>query len=125
MASRAAAVFVEWCRSAGGGVSRIKDFSERLGSRVSGAEVRVLTRDRDANAIVFVEHGAGDPLEYWMVIAGGTSMLLPRPLNRERFKELHPVYEGKADPQSLRSIEPALIRQEGASWVLEVPGRVS
>lgn len=123
--SRVAAVFVEWCHTAGGNVNRVKDFSEAIRSRLRGAEVRVLRRDRDNNGITFVSDGAGDPVEYWMVTVGGASILLPRPLNQERFKELHPVYEGKADPQSLRSIEPAFIRQEGANWVLEAPGRVS
>jgi hypothetical protein len=116
--------FVGWCHTAGGNVSRIQEFSETLRSRVNGAEVKVVTRDRDSNVITFVSDGAGDPVEYWMVTAGGRSMLLPRPLNQERFKELHPVYTGSATPHSLRSIEPALVRQEGASWALQSAGRV-
>jgi hypothetical protein len=125
VADEIGSAFVEWCRLARGNVHRIADFSEALGNRLNGADVRVLSRDRDTNEITFVSDGAGDPVEYWMVTVGGASMLLPRPLNQESFKELHPVYEGKVDPQSLRSIEPALIRQDGASWVLQAPGRVS
>jgi hypothetical protein len=125
VADEVGSAFVEWCRSARGNVHRIAVFSEALGNRVNGADVRVLSRDRDTNEITFVSDGAGDPVEYWMVTVGGASMLLPRPLNQESFKELDPVYEGKADPQSLRSIEPALIRQDGASWVLEASGRVN
>jgi hypothetical protein len=125
VADEVGGAFVEWCHTAGGNVHRITDFSETLRSRVMGAGVRVLTRDRDDNGITFVFDNAGDPVEYWMVTIGAETMLLPRPLNQESFKELHPVYEGSADPRSLRSIEPAFVRQDGASWVLQSPGRVS
>jgi hypothetical protein len=121
----AAQVFLSWCQSAGGNVSRVRDFAEVMQSRVAGSEVQVLARDRDNNAVTFVSGGAGDPIEYWMVTVPHASMLFPRPLNMQRFRELHPVYEGQAEPQSLRSIVPALVRPNGPNWVLERPGRVS
>ena len=124
-ASQAAAAFVWWCQNAGGNVSKVKDFTDAIRGTVAGSEVHVLARDRDSNAVTFVSGGAGDPIEYWMVSAKGQSLLFPRPLKLDRFRELHPVYEGHAAPQSIRSIKPASVRQDGARWVLDSPGQVS
>lgn len=123
--AEATAVFLSWCQTAGGNVSRMRDFAEVMQARVANSEVQVLSRDRDNNAITFVSGGAGDPIEYWMVTVPHASMLFPRPLNTQRFRELHPVYEGQAEPQSLRAIVPALVRPSGQSWVLERSGRVA
>lgn len=120
-----ASVFVEWCRSAGGNINRIKDFTEFMRARISGADVQVLSRDRNSLRIIFVSDGAGDPVEYWSVTVARGTMLLPRPLNTQRFKELQPVFTGEADPLSLRYIEPALVRQEGSGWGLEKKGQIN
>jgi hypothetical protein len=60
-----------------------------------------------------------------MVIVGQEGMLLPRPLNAMRFKELHPVFTGEAGPRSIRAIQPALVHQDGSTWVLDSPGQVN
>jgi hypothetical protein len=124
-AARTAAVFLWWCQNAGGNVNRVKGFTEMVRSQLPDAEVQVLARDRDNNAVTFVSDGAGDPIEYWLVTVKGENMLFPRPLNQKSFKQLYPVYEGDAGPHSLRSIEPAFVRHDGARWVLDSPGRVS
>jgi hypothetical protein len=120
-----AEIFLEWCRNAGGNLGRLQLFGDKLKSYVSGAEVQEIKRDRDSNVVTFVTDIAGDPIEYWMVTLNRVSMLFPRPLTPQRFKELDPVYEGEAAPQTLRSIDPALVHQEGSRWVLEKAGRVN
>jgi len=120
-----ASVFVDWCRTAGGNVGRLNLFAESLRSAVRSAEVQVLSRDRNASTLTFVEDGAGDPVEYWMVTLGRESVLLPRPLNPERFRELSPVFNGEATPPTLRSITPAVVIQKGGSWIMETPGWVN
>jgi hypothetical protein len=118
-------IFLEWCRNAGGNLGRLQLFGDKLKSYVSSAEVQEIKRDRDSNVVTFVTDIAGDPIEYWMVTLNRVSMLFPRPLTPQRFKELDPVFEGEAAPQTLRSIDPALVHQEGNRWVLDKPGQVS
>jgi len=118
------AIFVGWCREAQGNVGSVNDFAEALRDRQPGAAVTLLYRDGNSNEVKFVSDGARDPIEYWLVTTTRQSMLLPRPLNRSKFRELSPIFTGSAAPATIRSIESARVRRDGDYWVLLSQGSV-
>jgi hypothetical protein len=127
-AEQVAHAFQRWCRDRGNSARDTSGFAHALGSAVPGSRVEIVFGDRNLAAEVFYPSGGAhrpvDPLDYWLVSAGGDYLLLPRPSNAQRFVALAPAFTGAATPETLREITPARVRQEGSVWQLETPGHV-
>ena len=125
-AGLAGRVFTAWCRRNRALVSRPYLFASFLTQHADGAEVEVTTvyRDRAAAAPTFRAESI-DGVEHWLVRVGATTVVLPQPLSAQQFRELAPVFEGEATPETLASVVPAEVASEGGAHVLRAPGRVA
>ena len=124
---RVADLFVQWCQTRGGLVSRRELFAADVASAVPGASVDAVYRDLDtpARPIRFDGKGGMSPAEYWLVRVGGDRVLLPQPQGPGQFRDLAPVFDGSATPGTVGSVTPATVREEGGAFVLDRPGRVA
>ena len=123
----AAQAFADWCRQGTPMMSRVEFFSADLGGRVPGATARAVYRDLNSQAepVRFDAAGGASPAEFWLVTAGGEALVFPQPLNAHQFRDLTRIFDGTAAPASLGSVAPARVRDEGATFALVTPGRVS
>ncbi len=123
----AASAFADWCRQGTPMMSRVDFFAGMLGTRVPGASARAVYRDLNSQAepIRFDDRGGASPAEFWLVSVGGEALLFPQPLNAGQFRELTRVFEGTAAPKTLGQVVPARVRDEGGTFALAAPGRVS
>ena len=126
-AEAAAAAFTDWCRRATPMMHRVEFFDRDLAERLPGATARAVLRDLNSQAepVRFDGRGGASPAEFWLVAAGGESLLFPQPLNAMQFRDLTRVFEGSAAPAALVSVAPARVRDDGGSFSLVAPGRVA
>jgi hypothetical protein len=126
-ADAAAAAFMDWCRRATPMMHRVEFFERDLAERLPGATARAVLRDLNSQAepVRFDSRGGASPAEFWLVMAGGETLLFPQPLNAMQFRDLTRVFEGSAAPAALASVAPARVRDDGGSFSLAMPGRVS
>ncbi|HEX8298244.1 MAG TPA: hypothetical protein VF594_03715 [Rubricoccaceae bacterium] len=125
-AGLAGRVFTAWCRRNRALVSRPYLFASFLTQHAEGVEVEVTTvyRDRAAAAPTFRGESI-DGVEHWLVRLGPALLVLPQPLSAQQFRELAPVFDGDATPETLAQVVPAEVAAEGAAYVLRAPGRVA
>ncbi len=126
-ADAAASAFTDWCRRATPMMSKVDFFSNALATSVPGARIQTVYRDLNSQAepIRFDTRGGASPAEFWLVSVGSDALLFPQPLTGTQFRDLTRVFEGAATPQTLGQIAPARVRDEGGSFVLVHPGRIS
>jgi hypothetical protein len=118
-------VFTEWCTSESPVmVSKYQFFEEEVEQAVPDASFRRITREKNAAGLVF-DDDAQDPVEYWLVNAGGEYFLLPQP-SRDRFRELGECFEGpNKAPSEVSAVQPAVLKRQSGQLVLEEKGQIS
>ena len=113
--------FIDWCQQAGSRVRKIQYFREQIQASIPNADVKEIQYERDSASQEFMAE-AKNGSTYWQVTVKGQTFVLPRPLNRKRFGDLDPVYNGRAKPNSLQSIEPARLTKKAGHVVLDRQG---
>ena len=116
-------VFTRWCNEQGPMVDRFQIFKQEVEENIDGARFRRITREKNAMGLRFDEN-AQDPVEYWLVEAGGEHFLLPQP-SRRGFRELK-CFEGQdPSPSEVSSVQPAVLERKGNDFDLKEKGRIS
>jgi len=116
-------VFTRWCNEQGAMVDRFQIFKQEVEQTIDGARFRRITREKNAMGLRFDEN-AQDPVEYWLVEAGGEHFLLPQP-SRRGFRELK-CFEGHdPSPSEVSSVQPAVLERKGNDFDLKEKGRIS
>jgi hypothetical protein len=116
-------VFTRWCNEQGAMVDRFQIFKQEVEENIDGARFRRITREKNAMGLRFDEN-AQDPVEYWLVEAGGEHFLLPQP-SRRGFRELK-CFEGQdPSPSEVSSVQPAVLERTGNDFDLKEKGRIS
>jgi hypothetical protein len=116
-------VFTRWCNEQEAMVDRFQIFKQEVEETIEGARFRRITREKNAMGLRFDEN-AQDPVEYWLVEAGGEHFLLPQP-SRRGFRELK-CFEGQDPPPSeVSSVQPAVLERKGNDFDLKEKGRIS
>jgi hypothetical protein len=120
---KAGEVFTRWCNEQGAMVDRFQIFKQEVEETIDGARFRRITREKNAMGLRFDEN-AQDPVEYWLVEAGGEHFLLPQP-SRRGFRELK-CFEGQdPSPSEVSSVQPAVLERKGNDFDLKEKGRIS
>lgn len=122
-----AAAFVGFCNTAGGLVSKPDLFERQLREAVPGASLSIIYRDLDSyeRPVVFGDDGGKSPAAYWLVRAGSETLLLPQPQGPHQFRDLSPVFDGSAVPQTLARIRPARVGPSEGQFVLVASGQIA
>lgn len=125
VADAVAESFAAWCRTGGGLVDKPDLFAGQI-ARL-GATLEVVRRDQDSPArpVAFDATGGTSPAAHWLVRAGSDLLLFPQPQGPGQFRDLAPVFEGHAVPQSVQRVVPARVVSEGGGYVLTQPGHVA
>lgn len=123
----AAQAFVAWCRQGTPLMNRVDFFEKHLRTAQPEASARAVFRDSYAQAatVRFDAQGGAAPAEFWLVTVGPDTVVFPQPLGAQQFRDLAPVFDGTATPQTVQAVTPARVRDEGGAVVLSAPGRVS
>jgi hypothetical protein len=120
---KAGEVFTRWCNEQGAMVDRFQIFKQKVEETIDGARFRRITREKNAMGLRF-DDNAQDPVEYWLVEAGGEHFLLPQP-SRRGFRELK-CFEGRdPSPSEVSAVQPAVLEPKGNDFDLKEKGRIS